>query len=80
MSECNGSAEANDSVLAYRLWEISERLLIERTAEFDDFISNGDQFSSLTKSNVPSTSASPEVSELSIQLESTTNTPLIISN
>lgn len=67
MSECSGSPEANDSVLAYRLWEISERLLIERTSEFDDFISNGDQFSSLTKSSaVSSTSTSPEVG---IQLE-----------
>ena len=67
MSECNGSAEANDSVLAYRLWEMSERLLIERTSEFDDFIGNGDQFSSLTKSSVVSSaSASPEVG---IQLE-----------
>ena len=78
LAECSASAEANDGVLAYRLWEISERILIERTAEFDDFISNGDQFSSLTKSSVPSTSASPELPEIGIQLEGTST--LITSN
>ncbi|RNA38788.1 WW domain-containing oxidoreductase, partial [Brachionus plicatilis] len=38
LTECNPSDEANDSVLAYRLWEISESILIKNTSSFDDFL------------------------------------------
>ncbi|CAF0728362.1 unnamed protein product [Brachionus calyciflorus] len=50
-AECNPSEEACDSVLAYRLWEISEAMLIEHTSSFDDYLSQGDQFSSYTKTS-----------------------------
>ncbi len=40
------SLDAQDCVLAYRLWEISECILIEKTKMFDDFLPNGDIFSS----------------------------------
>lgn len=43
------SQHINDSVLAYRLWEISESLLIERIKGFDTLLSEGDSFSSLTE-------------------------------
>ena len=46
---CEVSDEANDSVLAYRLWEISEALLIDRTSSFDSYLHQGDLFSSLSK-------------------------------
>ena len=49
LAECTPSVEANDTVLAYRLWEISENILINRTNEFDDFLSQGDAYSSFTK-------------------------------
>jgi len=48
--ECDASNEAQDPVLAYRLWEISESILIERTSSFDDTLSVGDQFSSYVTS------------------------------
>ena len=82
MTECNGSQEANDSILAYRVWEISESILIDRTAEFDDLLSIGDKFSSYTKdlppelhsqSPTPSTSTSPEVPDFTIDMEKQTN-------
>ena len=41
--------QIQDSVLAYRLWEISESILIDRTQDFDTLLANGDSFSSLTK-------------------------------
>lgn len=47
-SECNASLEANDSVLAYRVWEIAESLLIDRTQSFDNFLAVGDKLSSYT--------------------------------
>lgn len=47
--ECEASEEAQDSVLAYRLWEISEALLIDRTTAFDSYLSAGDELSSYTK-------------------------------
>lgn len=47
-SDCDASNEAQDPVLAYRLWEISESILIDRTSSFDDTLSVGDQFSSYT--------------------------------
>ena len=48
-AECDASNEAQDAVLAYRLWEISESLLIDRTNSFDSYLMYGDQFSSYTK-------------------------------
>ena len=39
--------EALDPVLAYRLWEISESILIECTSSFDSYLRVGDHFSSL---------------------------------
>ena len=48
VSQCPPSVDAQDSVLAYRLWEISESLLIEKTEGFDTFFGDGDRFSSLT--------------------------------
>jgi hypothetical protein len=48
--ECDASNEAQDPVLAYRIWEISESILIDRTSSFDDTLSVGDQFSSYTTS------------------------------
>jgi hypothetical protein len=58
MSECEPSDEALDPVLAYRLWEISENLLIEKTNHFDSFLRVGDQFSSITRIDTPSNSSS----------------------
>ena len=56
-NECDPTPEANDSVLAYRLWEISENILIDRTNLFDDFLAVGDKFSSytLTENVIPKT-------------------------
>ena len=39
---------AKDAVLAYRIWEISENILIDRTQTFDDFLAIGDKLSSYT--------------------------------
>jgi hypothetical protein len=47
-SECNPSAMAKDAVLAYRIWEISENILIDRTSTFDNFLAIGDKLSSYT--------------------------------
>ena len=59
LAECSASI---DDVLAYRLWEISESILIDRVGSFDDYLSIGDQFSSYTKiekSNSPSLPPTP---------------------
>ena len=66
MAECSPSVEATDSVLAYRLWEISESILIDRTSEFDDFLSKGDEFSSFTKLESDEEGASIQMSKLSL--------------
>ena len=47
-NECETTTEAKDSVLAYRLWEISENILIDRTHMFCDFLAVGDKLSSYT--------------------------------
>jgi hypothetical protein len=57
--ECDASNEAQDSVLAYRLWEISESILIDRTSSFDDTLSVGDQFSSYVTSFKTDTETRP---------------------
>lgn len=62
LAECNPSVEACDSVLAYRLWEISESMLIERTSSFDLTLSNGDEFSSYTRIDSPLTPRSQSTS------------------
>lgn len=49
LNPCEVSLEANDAVLAYRLWEISEALLIDRTNSFDNYLQTGDEFSSYIK-------------------------------
>lgn len=51
LGPCEASLEAADAVLAYRLWEISEALLIERTLAFDTYLQRGDKFSSYTKND-----------------------------
>ncbi len=43
------SKEIQNSVLAYRLWEISESFLIDSTSSFDTLLANGDDFSSYIK-------------------------------
>lgn len=58
LMEAQPSDEALDPVLAYRLWEISESILIERTSSFDTFLCNGDRFSSFTKIMTPASSKS----------------------
>lgn len=50
LSPCEVSNEANDAVLAYRLWEISEAMLIDRTNSFDTYLQIGDEFSSYVRS------------------------------
>ena len=53
-NENMNSKEIQNSVLAYRIWEISESVLISRTSTFDTLLANGDDFSSFTKiSNSP---------------------------
>ena len=47
--ESSGSEESQDSVLAYRLWEISESILIDTTSSFDNLLATGDQLSSFRK-------------------------------
>ena len=47
--EGSGSEESQDSVLAYRLWEISESILIDTTSSFDYLLATGDQLSSFRK-------------------------------
>ncbi len=47
--------KAQESVLAYRQWEISESMLIQKTEMFDNYLSNGDQFSSITFSSFNTT-------------------------
>lgn len=50
---CKPSIEAQDTVLAYRIWEISEALLINKTQSFDNLLSTGDKFSSVTALTMP---------------------------
>ena len=52
--KCVTSAEAQDAILAYRLWEISESVLIKKTQSFDNYLSNGDKFSSISSLSMPS--------------------------
>jgi NAD(P)-dependent dehydrogenase (short-subunit alcohol dehydrogenase family) len=47
-TECLGSRNSYDHVLAYRLWETSESMLIENTKSFDNYLAIGDEFSSFT--------------------------------
>lgn len=59
LNPCDVSVEANDAVLAYRLWEISEALLIDRTGSFDSYLHTGDEFSSyLARTNSSPSSSS----------------------
>jgi hypothetical protein len=53
--ETEPSEEALDSVLAYRLWEISESLLIDLTGKFDSYLRTGDKFSSVSQIDTPNT-------------------------
>ena len=47
LTEGTASPDANSAVLAYRLWEISETILAERTSAYDTFFDKKDQFSSI---------------------------------
>lgn len=59
-AECNPSAEAKDGVLAYRIWEISENILIDRTRLFDEFLAIGDKLSSYTMTETGSLKSSSQ--------------------
>jgi hypothetical protein len=47
------TGQCQDAVLAYRLWEISERILIQSTGSFDSLLTEGDIFSSYTAISAP---------------------------
>ena len=48
MTQCKPSDDAHDPILSYRLWEISESILINKTKSFDNTLLSGDRFSSVT--------------------------------
>jgi hypothetical protein len=58
LCETDPSDESLDSVLAYRLWEISESMLIDLTSSFDVYLRVGDKFSSISKIDTPHSTAS----------------------
>lgn len=51
------SGSCGDNILAYRLWEISERILIQTTGQFDSLLAEGDMFSSYTALSAPESEA-----------------------
>ena len=52
-ASCKTSEDANDQILSYRLWEISESILISKTKSFDNTLLSGDRFSSVTSLSLP---------------------------
>jgi hypothetical protein len=53
LTQCKTSEDANDQILSYRLWEISESILISKTKSFDNTLLSGDRFSSVTSLSLP---------------------------
>jgi hypothetical protein len=58
LCETDPSDESLDAVLAFRVWEISESLLIDITTPFDAYLRVGDKFSSISKIDTPNSTPS----------------------
>lgn len=58
-------------MLAYRIWEIAENILIDRTQTFDQLLSNGDHLSSytLTETSKSETLSEPQDTTEQIRLD-----------